>query len=287
MKMFTIYKNRNLFFYILLLIWAGGQMGCAMKKADQNLFPYWKGKSPVLVIAHRGFSGAAPENTLAAFRKAIEIGCDMIELDVHLTRDGQVVVIHDESLERTTNGRGKVKDYTLAQLKKLDAGSWFSSQFSGEQIPTLKEVLQLAKGKVPVCLEIKTKNLDLLSIRDLADKAWAEVRNAGMENQVIFFSFHPYALERIQEKDARVWVLFLYQKPWNYVHEITGGRSFPALGLNHSHLTKDKIVALRQKGMKIKVWTVNEEADMEKFIPWQVDGIITNHPEKLIRILRN
>ena len=140
------------------------------------IVPYWTGKFPVLVIAHRGFSGAAPENTLAAFKKAMEVDSDMMELDVRFSKDGQVVVMHDDTLDRTTNGRGKVSDYTLKELKQFDAGSWFAPQFAGEQIPTLVEVLEFAKGRIPVNFEIKDESPSRYKITDLADRALQEVK---------------------------------------------------------------------------------------------------------------
>ena len=261
-------------------------MACATKKAAEMAVPYWTGKFPVLVTAHRGFSGDAPENTLAAFKKAMEVGSDMMELDVRFSKDGQIVVMHDDTLDRTTNGRGKVSDYTLKELKQFDAGSWFAPQFSGEHIPTLVEVLELAKGKIRVNIEIKDESLGRYKITDLADRALQEVKKAGMEDQVIYVSFYPVALERIQERDSRLWVGLLYHRPWNSLHEVTGGRSFPVLGLRNSYLTKGKIDKIHQQGMKVNVYTVNSEEEMEQFIRWGVDGIITNHPDRLIKILQ-
>ena len=109
------------------------------------------------VFAHRGYSAKYPENTMAAFKAALKFNVDGIELDVHETKDGALVVIHDEKVNRTTNGKGYVKDYTLKQIKELDAGSWFNKNFKGEKIPTLKEVLQLVKptGKI-VNIELKS-----------------------------------------------------------------------------------------------------------------------------------
>jgi len=273
-------------FLILLVTLIGGEMACATKKAAEMAVPYWTGKFPVLVTAHRGFSGDAPENTLAAFKKAMEVGSDMMELDVRFSKDGQIVVMHDDTLDRTTNGRGKVSDYTLKELKQFDAGSWFAPQFSGEHIPTLVEVLELAKGKIRVNIEIKDESLGRYKITDLADRALQEVKKAGMEDQVIYVSFYPVALERIQERDSRLWVGLLYHRPWNSLHEVTGGKSFPVLGLRNSYLTKGKIDKIHQQGMKVNVYTVNSEEEMEQFIRWGVDGIITNHPDRLIKILQ-
>jgi glycerophosphoryl diester phosphodiesterase len=239
-----------------------------------------------LVTAHRGFSGDAPENTLAAFRKAMEVGSDMIELDVRFSKDGQVVVIHDDTLDRTTNGRGEVSDYTLRELKQLDAGSWFAPQFSGEPIPTLKEVLEFAKGKTLLNIEIKDDSPGQLKITDLADRALQEVKKAGMAGRVIFSSFYPSSLQRIKERDPRMWVALLYHRDWASLEEVTGGRTFSVVNLRHSFLTREKIGRIHGEGMKVNTYTVNSEEEMEQFIRWGIDGIITNHPDKLIQILK-
>ena len=110
----------------------------------------------MIVMAHRGYSGKAPENTMAAFELALEVGSDGLELDVHLTKDGDVVVIHDGTLNRTTNGTGRVGDYTMAELKELDAGSWFSPEFKGARLPSLRQVLDLIKDE-NVMLNVETK----------------------------------------------------------------------------------------------------------------------------------
>lgn len=239
-----------------------------------------------MVIAHRGFSGAAPENTLAAFQKAIEIGSDMIELDVQLSKDGNLVVLHDENLERTTNGRGRVVDSTLQELKKLDAGSWFGEQFSGAKIPTLSEVLDLAKGRVLVNIEIKHPAHGQYPITELADQAFEEVKKAGMVNGVIFSSFNPSALEWIKNNEPRVRVALLYHRDWNSLPEITAAKGYLVLNLRHTYLTKTKIAKIHREGMKVNVYTVNSEEELVKFVRWSADGIITNHPHRLIKILK-
>jgi len=239
-----------------------------------------------MVIAHRGFSGQAPENTLASFKKARELGSDMIELDVRFSKDGHMVVMHDDTLDRTTNGRGKVADYTLKELKQLDAGSWFAPQFSDERIPNLNEVLELAKGKILVNIEIKDESPSEYKITDLADRALQEVKKADMAGRVIFSSFYPSSLERIKERDRRIWVALLYHRDWNSLREITGGRAFSVLNLRHLFLTREKIGRIHREGMKVNTYTVNSEEEMEQFIRWGVDGIITNHPDKLIQILK-
>lgn len=274
---------------LLFLIFLGGGFGgmsCAGKRIEEMKVPYWTGKYPVMVIAHRGFSGAAPENTLAAFQKAIEIGSDMIELDIQLSKDGKIVVLHDDTLERTTNGRGRAVDYTLKELKAFDAGSWFGVQFSGGKIPTLREVLELAEGRVLVNIEIKHPDHGLYPITELAGHALKEVKSAGMIDRLIFSSFNPAALEWIQKNDPRVWVALLYHRPWNYPPEVTGGKGYSVLNLRNSYLTKSKVASLHQAGIKVNVYTVNSGEELEQFVRWSVDGIITNHPDRLIAILK-
>jgi glycerophosphoryl diester phosphodiesterase len=261
-------------------------MGGALKRVEETKVPYWKGRFPIMVIAHRGFSGAAPENTLAAFRKAIGVGSDMIELDIHLSKDGKIVVIHDENLEKTTNGRGKVVDHTLEELKKLDAGSKFRAEFSGERIPTLREVLELARDYVLVNIEIKNPSHGRYPITELADKALKEVEKAGMTGRVIFSSFNPVSLEYIEKKEPRAWVAFLYHRPWSSLPELTGGREYRVLNLRNIHLTREKVGRIRKEGIKLNVYTVNSKAELEQFVDWGVDGIITNYPDRLIKILK-
>jgi glycerophosphoryl diester phosphodiesterase len=271
---------------VILLLLVGGFMGCAAKKDEVTKFPYWTGKFPIMVIAHRGFSGAAPENTLIAFRKGIEVGSDMIELDVHLSRDGEIVVIHDETLERTTNGKGMVVDHILQELKKLDAGSSFRLTFAGERIPTLKEALDLAKGRVPINIEIKNPTHGKYTIAELTERVLREVNQAGMMDRVIFSSFNPAALEWIGRKEPRAGGAFLFHRPWNFLRDIPGSREYEVLNLRNIHLTREKVAEIKKAGKIINVYTVNTDEEMKQFVDWGVDGIITNHPDRLLKILQ-
>ena len=198
------------------------------RKAEGQPLP-WSSKFPVLVMAHRGFSGKAPENTLAAFRKAIEIGSDFIELDVRFSKDGHLVVFHDDTLERTTNGKGKVADFSLQELKGLDAGSWFGPSFSGEKIPTLREVLAQAKGRILVNIELKKGDQGPYTMMDLSDRALEEVQRAGMEKEVLFSSFDLAALKRIRQKNQGIPVAFITKSPWDSPREAFGGELLPFL----------------------------------------------------------
>jgi len=271
---------------ILMVLGIETVKGDSMPEAEPVTPILRSGRFPVLVIAHRGFSGIAPENTLAAFKKAIVVGADMIELDVRLSRDGVVVVIHDESLERTTDGRGKVIDQTLDALKRWDAGSKFHSSFSGERIPTLQEVLQLAHGRVMVNIELKKGNYGRWTILDLAERALWEVDRAGMVDRVMFSSFDPMAIEWIMKKNQTVPVAYLYNRPWSLPRQVTEGRPFPILNCRKSVLTPENISRARQEGIGIGVYTLNTEEELEKFIGMKVDAIITDYPDRLIDLLR-
>lgn len=270
---------------ISMVMWMGAT-GCSMHRTESIKPVRLSGKFPVMVVAHRGFSGVAPENTMAAFKKAIEVGSDMIELDVRLSKDGEVVVIHDESVERTTNGKGRVIDLTLNELKRLGAGSKFHSSFSGEQIPTLKEVLQLAYGQIKVNIELKIGDYGRWTILDLAERALREVEMAGMVNQVMFSSFDPMAIERVMKKNQAMPVAYLYNRPWNFPREVTEGRPFPTLNCRKTVLTSENISHAHQEGVRIGVYTLNTEEEMERFIDLKVDAIITNYPDRLINILK-
>jgi len=272
--------------FILTTLWIGGIMFCAVHKSDALTDLPWSGRFPVLVIAHRGFSGGAPENTVAAFKKAIDLGVDMIEFDVLLSKDGQVVVIHDDTLNRTTNGKGKVADYTLDELRQLDAGSWFGAQFSGERIPTLKEVLELTRGQVFLNIELKKGDMGRYTMKDLADHTLQEVERAGMLNQVLFASFVPSAIDRIIEKSPKVPVGLIHSQSWVSPREVTGGRPISVLSCSGKVLTKNNISNAHKQGTKVMVWTLNTEEHMQYFLNMGVDGVITDYPDRLIEIFQ-
>ena len=273
---------------LLLLVALGmaGVAGCKMHRVEplKNMLP--PGRFPVMVVAHRGFSGSAPENTMIAFKKGMEAGSDMIELDVRFSKEGEVVVIHDETLERTTTGKGKVIEKTINELKKLDAGSKFHSSFSGERIPTLWEVLQLAHRQIRVNIELKIGDYERWTILDLADRALLEVEMAGMVDQVVFSSFDPIALERALKKNQAAPVAYLYNRPWNFPREVTEGRPFSTLTCRKSVLTSENISRAHQEGIRVGVYTLNTEEEMGKFIELKVNAIITDYPDRLIKILQ-
>ncbi len=245
-----------------------------------------RGRYPITVTAHRGFSGRAPENTLAAFRGAIDAGCDMIELDVHLTRDKEVVVIHDDTLERTTSGRGVVAGKTLAELQGLDAGAWFDHRFSGERIPLLSEVLALARDRIRINIELKKGEHFPYTMEELADRTLSAVETAGMADQVLFSSFDPAAVDRIRERNPLLPVALIVEKPWMDPEAAGGGKMYPVLSCRTTVLNEENIRRAHAGGGRVHVWTVNARRTMARFIALGVDGIITNHPDRLIALLQ-
>ncbi|MGH7832755.1 MAG: glycerophosphodiester phosphodiesterase [Candidatus Binatia bacterium] len=233
-------------------------------------------------IAHRGASGSYPENTRIAIEKAIEAGADMVEIDCQLSRDGHVVVFHDERLGRTAGVGGTVKGRTLQQLKKLDVGEWFKKKFGGERILTLPEALETVSGRVDLNLEIKQfrrgpvgielKLLFVLSYYDYFKRA-------------IISSLDYRSLRRVRERapEARIGILYakgVKDPPLAAAREL-GAYSFHA---QKELLTPSLLSSARSLGLKTFVWTVNDLGEMQKFLALGVDGIMSDFPEKFWKI---
>lgn len=237
------------------------------------------------ILAHRGASAYAPENTMAAFKKAIEMKADGIELDVHLCKDAHLIVIHDEEVDRTTNGKGKIKDFTLDQLKILDAGSWFSEQYKYEKIPTLEQVLEIIKPtSLYLNIEIKAGYRVYAGIEE---KLLYTIEKYHMLNRVIVSSFDHYSLVKIKDLNSKVKTGMLYEaslyEPWQYAESI----KVDALHPNYSTLTKDFIEKAYSNKLEINTYTVNDEEDINTLVMNKVSSIITNYPDKAKRIISN
>lgn len=236
----------------------------------------------MIVIAHRGYSAKAPENTMAAFELALAAGADGIELDVHLTRDGEIVVMHDEKVNRTTNGTGPITAYTLAELKALDAGSWFGPDFAGQRVPTLRQVLDLIKGKdILLNVEIKTG----LGFEHLNEKLVALLDQYDRWERTIISSFNHYALAHLITVKPQARTAILYSaalvNPWVYAKSI----GVTVLHPYHHTLIPEIVTAAQQNGMMVNAWTIDEEADVQRAKMCRIDGIITNQPERVKSLL--
>jgi glycerophosphoryl diester phosphodiesterase len=245
----------------------------------------------IQVVGHRGASGYAPETTLEAYRLAIEMGVDFVETDVHRLRDGTIVAIHDADLKRTTNGKGWVENLTLAELKALDAGSWFnnaypekaSPEYAGLQIPTLQEVIDLVK-KSSAGLFIEIKDPERYP-PDLESSLLSLVRCNHMEKRTRFLSFSAQSLRKIRELDASIPVMILISKPEENPVKAALEIAADELGLLYKYATPAIVDEARNQGLRISVWTVDRQEDMQRMIELGVDSITTNYPDKLILLL--
>lgn len=234
------------------------------------------------IFAHRGASGYAPENTIEAFVLAIEQGADGIELDVHLTRDGEVVVTHDETIDRVSNGTGYVKDYTLEELRMFHFNNHMK-KFQKTQIPTLQEVLEVVRPSgAEVNVELKT---GIYWYPQLEEKVLAIVKEMKMQDCVIYSSFNHYSVQKIRELDAQAETAYLYSDVILDVERYAVETGVNGLHPAVYHLKMaDLMTRYEASGLKIRVWTVNQEADMEKFIGRQVEAVLTNYPDVARRI---
>lgn len=230
------------------------------------------------IIAHRGASAYAPENTLAAFKVALQQSADAIELDAKLSADGVVVVIHDQSVDRTTPHTGRVRDLRLSDLRKLDAGSHFDIAFQGEMIPTLEEVFK-AVGQLTL-INVELTNYASLT-DDLPDRVADLVRQYRLQQRVLFSSFNPIALARIHHQipEAPVGLLALPGR-WGWLARSWAGRwlGHDCLHPEARDVTPELVQRVHRQGKKIFVYTVNREEDMRRLFEWDVDGIFTDDP---------
>jgi glycerophosphoryl diester phosphodiesterase len=248
------------------------------------------GKQPCTVIAHRGASAYYPENTLASFAGAIDMGADMVELDVQLTDDGEVVVFHDAKISRCTNGRGPLKSHTLARLKELDAGGWFHEKFRGEKIPTLAEVLSLCRGRIAVNIEIKTEAVGQTIAGGIEEKCLKMVERCGMRRHVVFSSFDPRAISHIRQIDKRAPVAVLFDKKIDngrLPSEIVVALGADAFNCSRRELTVKRHTDLKAHNIPVNVYSPNDEEEMRRLVSRGVNGIFTDRPDILRRVLED
>lgn len=234
------------------------------------------------VFAHRGASQYAPENTLEAFRLAMEQGAEGIELDVHLSADGELVVIHDETLERTTNGTGLVKEHTLAQLQALRADNHMEG-FEAAHIPTLRQVLELVRpGDMQVNIELKT---GILWYEGIEEKTLELVKELGMQDRVVYSSFNHYSIEEVRRLDPTAETAYLFSDVIFEVEKYAARRGVKGLhpALWHVKMA-DFLTDYLQSGLAVRVWTVNRPEDMRLLMERGVDAVITNDPALALQV---
>jgi glycerophosphoryl diester phosphodiesterase len=238
----------------------------------------------VFIIGHRGASGHAPENTLAAFKKAVALGAGFVETDLQLSRDARFVAIHDDTLDRTTNGQGRVHDQTLAALRRLDAGSWFGSEFAGERMPTLEEILEFTKkNDVVFYLELKPSG------------SWGgehaligALRESGEIARVVVISMDPSILASLRKIEPTLMTGVLYDgqrqlaDPQSSALEV-GARQIVVRG---DLVSPAMIAEAHKKDLQVVCWTVNSPAHMRLLVGAGVDGIMSDYPDRLVAALK-
>lgn len=219
----------------------------------------------MLKIGHRGARAYEPENTLRSFNRAVELGVDAVELDVRQTKDGELVVIHDPEVDKTTNGKGAVKDLTLKQIKSLDIGK-------GEKIPTLAETLDFIDKKVKILIELKDSGYE--------DEVLKAVHDRGLERNVIIVSFHEDALRKVRTLDGAVHTGLIYVTHKNPVKAALDLKAQYLLQLYRFVHTAD-VQKAHDNGLKVIVWTINKSEEVAAYVKKGVDGIASDKPDIL------
>lgn len=235
----------------------------------------------VLRIAHRGFSSEAPENTIEAFKKAAKSGIDMVEFDVHETRDGHVIVMHDETLDRTTDGKGQIKELTLKEIRKFHGPN-------GEPVPTIEEVIKILKNNCAMNIEIKDKNL--------ANKVLSIIKKERIQDKVMLSSVHPEVIKLIKREQPKIKTAWLVSVTrWKltilyflrfiipyFVVRTAKKMKTDVIGLQYKIVTDELIRMSHKNNIDIGVWTVNNKNDIQKMKSMSVDAIISDRPDLLI-----
>lgn len=298
-------RLRNMAFGALLMIHAGFALYGQNRPENLSMEKLVMQASRPLVIAHRGFRGIAPENTLVSAQKGFDAGSDMWELDVAASSDGELVVMHDNTLVRTTDAKAhfparspwNVYDFTLAELKSLDAGSWYSrtdpfmqiktgrvqpkelQSFTGMRIPTLREALELTK-RLGWRVNIEIKDATGFACDAwIVEKAVALVKELGMVSSVLISSFNHEYLKRVKKAGPEIAVAALIDKPLKDPVQTLREIGAIALNPNEKYLDERTVRAVRTAGLGVLPWTVNDPSRMAVLIAWGVTGIITDFPD--------
>jgi len=247
--------------------------------------------SQSLVVAHRGASAYAPENTLASFELAIDLGADALELDLRQTKDSVLVVLHDDDIDRTTNGRGNVKEFTFSELQKFDAGSWFGKEFSDQKIPSLQEVIDLLDDTTIIIIELKEGNETYPGIEEQVVEI---VKQNNIESRTVLKSFDPNVLERLRIIEPSIPLLYVYavRIPWLGMI-IDRGVTFDSvydldveyLQPHRFFLSKSFVEDAHAKGFKVISWVVNSTEAINESLDYGVDGIETDYPDEVLELI--
>ncbi|MCP5063387.1 MAG: glycerophosphodiester phosphodiesterase [Ignavibacteriae bacterium] len=248
-------------------------------KEDMQKENLQKTNNSITIVAHRGASGYAPENTLTSMKKAIEMNAEMSELDVQETADGEIILLHDGTLKRTTGVDGNIWETNYSDLKGMDVGSWFSDEYKNEPIPTLKEVIDLVKGKMKLNIELKANKHEKM----LAERSLKIVTDNNFLDQVVFTSFKFAESDKIRELNPKAKVGYIFSKFPKDVDVFTA--DIDLLSTYYKIVDAEFIKKAKANGKEVAVWTVNKPEDMKRMIEIGVDQIITNYPDVLRKIL--
>lgn len=232
-------------------------------------------------IAHRGAKGHAPENTLASMRKAVELGARWVELDTKLTADNELILFHDDTLNRTTDGRGPVAGATLAEIRKLDAGHWFSDSFTGEAVPTFAETMEYLVGQgVGIVVEIKASPGREVETAAATVKMLVQ-RWAGGPSPILICSFSEASLDvarQIAPDIPRGYLTLKFKRDWAARMRQLGCATLHMLDRRY---TEARVNAIRQAGYRMLAFTINDVARARTLLSWGVESIITDYPERI------
>lgn len=249
-----------------------------------KIFHFQKEPNKTITVAHRGASGYAPENTFAAFDLAIDMKADYLELDVRMTKDGLLAVIHDETIDRTTNGSGLVKNFTYEELKQFDAGAWFHRKFSGEKIPLLCDVLKKYRGKINFLIEVKEPKKQFGIVERLAKEL---IEKGDQQLNVVVQSFDTAFLQEFHSvlPSISLGVLIGYRHGAITEEHLQQYAAFATyINPNKALVTPKLVYMIHQSGMKIMPYTARDIHDIQHLMDMNVDGIITDYPDYLTNL---
>ena len=244
-----------------------------------------------LVIGHRGNAGPAPANTLVGYEQAINMGLDMIEVDVRVTSDGELVLIHDDKVDDTTNGQGRVDSMTLPEIRRLDAGSWKSGEYAGQRVPTLAEALELARGRIRVSLDLKDE-------RAIPRMAHA-VSDADMFDEVVVCGCDVRWAEAVRRVEPRFSITLNMDSDMKALADTDYARfteayiaqaadaGLAALNMSDRYITAELVREAHQHCLPVWAWTVDDPVDIRRVVAMGVDAIYSNWPERVLDVLRS
>ncbi len=224
----------------------------------------------IYVVGHRGAAGVEPENTIRGFRYAVELGVDYCECDVHLTKDNRLIVMHDETVDRTTNGTGAIRDLSFAEIRSLDAGK-------GEQVPTLDEVLEVLRDKVILLIELKGAGVE--------EQAVQIVKEMQMDSQVMFTCFHLDRIRKVKSLDSSLKVGAIFGNPPEDASQQALDAGASGIGIHYKNLCKEMVEDAHRHGLDVRAWNPDTVPEMQAMIELGVDGVSSNRPDLLIPLV--